>query len=76
MRDLIEALTLLLPYFDEDSYASQFPTHCEHDVLCVFPNREPDDDVKSKLSELGFEWGETDVSGGEPCFYSYTFGSC
>jgi hypothetical protein len=32
MKDLIEALGILLRYQKADTYA---PTHCEHDVLLV-----------------------------------------
>ncbi len=76
MKDLIEALTLLLPYFEEGSYHSRNPTHCEHDVLLVFPEKEVPEDVIERLSELGFSWGEHESAGGDDCFYSSRFGSC
>jgi hypothetical protein len=76
MEDLIKALTLLLPYFDDNSYSSRNPTHCEHDVLCLFPDREPPEEIKSQVEELGFGYGEHEVAGNKPCFYSYRFGSC
>jgi len=70
MKDLIEALQILLKYAD-DNYT---PTHCEHDVFYVYCGI----DVKTvnkedilKLAELSFVWdSEFD------CFYSYRFGSC
>jgi hypothetical protein len=70
MKDLIEALTILLKYGDPF-----FPTHCEHGKL--FVNINPDlvsnEDV-SHLRVLGFSPGndEFESSG----FVSYLFGSC
>ena len=69
MKDLIEALTILMKYGD-----SQFPIHCEHDVLImsgigVEENAVSVDDAK-RLYELGFDWNiEYD------CWVSYRFGS-
>lgn len=69
MKDLIEALTILLKYGNPPH-----PTNCEHDVLIICgidPNDVSIDD-KDKLEELGFfitnEYGE-------PYFASYKFGS-
>lgn len=72
MNDLIEALQILAKYDPND-----YPTHCEHDVLCVFvadPMAVSDVDIV-RLDQLGFDRGEPDASGGEVCFYSYRFGS-
>lgn len=76
MEDFIKALTLLLPYYNEDSYRSRNPTHCEHDVLCLFTDIEPPEEIKAQVKELGFSWGQHEVAGGEDCFYSHRFGSC
>lgn len=69
MKDLIEAITILMKYCGNEKY----PTHCEHDVL-YFPTvdydevTEPD---KIRLETLGFIQNKED--GG---FKSYRFGSC
>lgn len=70
MKDLIEALTILLKY-DNPAY----PTHCEHDVLTVMidPAVVSDED-KARLEELGFHPGAEDDWASE-CFQSYRFGS-
>jgi hypothetical protein len=69
MKDLIEALTILLKYGDPYS-----PTHCEHDILYV--NIDPalvsSEDV-SHLEHLGFSPGSYEFEYG---FVSYRFGSC
>lgn len=69
MKDLIEALTILLKYGDPPN-----PTCCEHDELFICgidPSvvSKPD---KKRLKELGFEI--TDESG-EPQFRSFRYGS-
>ena len=66
MGDLIRALTILAKYTD-----TQFPTHCEHDVMyvAVDPKCVSDADIKA-LGRLGF-----DVSDGA-MFQSTLFGSC
>jgi len=66
MKDLIEALQILLKYDDPD-----FPTGCEHDILRVYvdPVKVSHADVK-KLKELGFN-----IDLNFSCFYSYKFGS-
>lgn len=67
MKDLIEALTILLKYCENDVYT---PTHCEHDelhVTCVMSENVSEEDLK-KLEELGFH--PTDFG-----FKSYRFGS-
>lgn len=76
MDQLIEALQIMARYGNVP-----FPTHCEHDVLYVYPKVAPAQftagDV-DRLEELGFqvnrEAGETleDATG----FYSFRFGSC
>lgn len=88
MRDLIEALQIFSEYFTEDSFHSglahypqlrfkfEFPTHCEHDVLLIFPDLEVSAEDKARLDELGFSYGEHEVAGDEECFYSYKYGSC
>jgi hypothetical protein len=66
MKDLIEALTILLKY--GNPYA---PTHCEHDVLhvCIDPAQVSEED-KIRLAKLSFR---PDTMGG---FHSFRFGSC
>lgn len=69
MKDLIEALTILLKYGDTYN-----PTHCEHDILYVFAGVKVSEmnaeDVK-RLEELSFSPDEESGTG----FYSYRFGS-
>jgi hypothetical protein len=72
MKDLIEALTILMKYSDGEVHA---PTHCEHDIFLVAGcgiGREtiPDDDAE-KLLNLGFHW-----SSEYDCWASFRFGSC
>jgi hypothetical protein len=69
MKDLIEALTILLKYGDPYN-----PTHCEHDVLtvCGIDPSDVSDEDKKKLDELGFIVSNED---GDPCFISFRFGS-
>jgi hypothetical protein len=70
MKDLIEAITIMMKYCGNDKY----PTHCEHDVL-YFPNVDYDevsDEDKKRLEELGFVENTEFGSG----FMSYRFGSC
>jgi hypothetical protein len=67
MKDLIEALQILLKYGNPDN-----PTHCEHDVLWICgidPSTVSEEDVQ-KLDELGFHIDESD-----DCFKSYRYGS-
>ena len=67
MKDLIEALTILLKYGNPGH-----PTHCEHDELTIC-GIDPDDvsaKDKRRLDELGFF-----VSDGGGCFRSFRFGS-
>ena len=72
MRDLIEALIILLKYGNP-----QWPTHCEHDVMMIMeidPDNVSEGD-KNRLAELGFHHGPHEANGDEPCFNSYRFGS-
>ena len=74
MKNLIEALTILLKYAPDLDY----PTHCEHDVLIVNvdPHLVSSEDIKS-LEELGFfASNESDDSEYGDAFYSYKYGSC
>lgn len=67
MKDLIEALTILLKYGNPRN-----PTHCEHDELTIVdidPASVSDDD-KKRLDKLGFF-----VDDSEECFKSFRFGS-
>ena len=70
MKDLIEALTILIKY--GDAYA---PTHCEHDIFMVAGigvNRDavsPED--AGRLRALGFHWDNE-----HECWVSFRFGSC
>lgn len=71
MKDLIEALTILMKY-GTDSYS---PTHCEHDVLLVAgigikEGAVSEEDAK-RLDALGFHWN-TEYD----CWASFRFGSC
>ena len=69
MKDLIEALTILLKYGNPEN-----PTHCEHDTLYICgidPNKVSKQDKKD-LKKLGFEITE---EFGEKQFYSFKFGS-
>jgi len=69
VKDLIEALTLLLKYGNPRN-----PTHCEHDVLTICgidPDKVSDADKKT-LDKLGFIVSDED---GDPCFISFRYGS-
>ncbi len=67
MKDLIEALTILLKYDNP-----RYPTNCDHDELyvCVNPTKVSRGDIK-RLDELGF-FPNDDNDG----FISFRFGSC
>lgn len=67
---LIEALTILAKY---DNGETEYPTHCEHDVLYVQLS-EPVTDTsdRARLEELGFVPG---VDSGREVWMSYRFGS-
>ena len=67
MKDLIEALTILLKYGNPSH-----PTHCEHDELTICgidPDAVSDED-EARLDELGFFVSENDE-----CFKSFRYGS-
>ena len=69
MKDLIEALTILLKYGNPDH-----PTHCEHDIMYVYAGVHPDEvseEDKERLDELGF-FVEEEFD----CFASFKYGSC
>jgi hypothetical protein len=81
MKDLVEAFTIFLKYSQE-----VYPTHCEHDVMCVCvsPSLVSDED-KKRLCVLGFKYGGVNDDGDMDdeeeceygdCFYSYKYGSC
>jgi hypothetical protein len=72
MKDLIKALEIFAEYADPEY--SDYPTHCEHDVLMVCCNIQKDDISPahvSELDELGFFWS-TEFE----CWASFHFGSC
>lgn len=68
MKNLIEALTILLKYGD-----NPFPTHCEHDVLYLYPasGAQISKEDLEKLKELSFIYDE-ETNG----FSSFLYGSC
>jgi DNA-binding protein YbaB len=67
MKDLIEALQILMKYGNPD-----YPTHCEHDVLTINidPSLVSEEDTK-RLDKLGVFACED-----EEHFQSFKFGSC
>ena len=70
MKDLIEALTILLKYGDPTN-----PTHCEHDQLTICGIR-PENVTKedtARLDELGFF--VSDEGDGFQYFISFRFGN-
>jgi hypothetical protein len=70
MKDLIEALQILLKYANND----ENPTHCDHDQLYIGCGIELEKVTKEdidKLDELGFFWDEESEG-----FISFRFGSC
>ena len=69
MKELIEALQILLKYGDPRN-----PTHCEHDVLTIVgidPSDVSDED-KTRLEELGFIVSD---EYGDSMFRSFRYGS-
>lgn len=67
MEDLIEALQIMLKHGNVE-----YPTHCEHDELHVYPNSmDFTEDELARLEELGFH-SDDEGSG----FYSFKYGSC
>lgn len=68
MKDLIEALTILLKYGNPS-----YPTCCEHDVLIVHIDASTvSAEDLARLETLGFRVTE---EYGEPCFHSFRFGA-
>ena len=71
MKDLIEALTILLKYINGDEHS---PINCTHDEMHICCDIELEDvskeDIKS-LDELGFFWDDEFEH-----FMSFRFGSC
>ena len=72
MRDLIEALTILLKYGDPHS-----PLNCNHDevIICGINPKDVSTEDKKRLDSLGFfvsDGGYAD----ETWFKSFRFGSC
>lgn len=68
MKDLIEALTILLKYGNPRN-----PTHCEHDVLTICgidPANVSREDVE-RLAVLGFIVDNEN----DPAFISFRYGS-
>ncbi len=70
MKDLIEALQILLKYANDN----RKPIHCEHDQLYIGCgielNMVSNDDI-NKLDDLGIFWSDADEG-----FISFRFGSC
>lgn len=66
MKDLIEALQILLKYGNP-----RYPTYCDHDKLniCGIEPSDVSKEDKGKLEKLGFVMDEESI-------YSYKFGSC
>jgi len=69
VKDLIDALTILLKYGNPE-----YPTHCEHDQLyiCGIDPEEVSKEDKKQLKKLGFEITKEH---GEKQFYSFKYGS-
>ena len=70
MKELIEALTIILKYKN-----LQWPTHCEHDVLYVVEVTEDEvsEEDKKRLNELGFHYSNDSECG--PSWLSFRYGS-
>ena len=74
MKELIEALQILLKYKDDVKY----PTHCEHDVLyiCGYEKVIFSEEDILRLKELGFIMPDKKFDGMEgEQIYSYKYGS-
>ena len=67
MGDLIEALQIFMKYRNE-----KWPTHCEHDVMCVVGIAEDELSAEDKqiVTDAGFLWSEE-----HDCWISFRFGS-
>lgn len=72
MKDLIEALTILMKYLDNENGDSV--THCEHDKLSVMVQKTVSKKDAARLDELGFFLDE-DVDEEARCWSSFRFGS-
>lgn len=72
MKDLIEALQILLKYSDP---SDKFPTHCEHDILYIGAGIDDLSKISKedidRLDELGIIWSDEHEG-----FISFRFGSC
>ena len=66
MKDLIEALTILMKY----QKPTRCPTHCEHDIMMVKVDEEVSQEDKDRLDNLSFNYNED-----HDCYTSYRFGS-
>ena len=72
MKDLIEALTILLKYGDPHN-----PLNCEHDevIICGIDPKDVSTEDKKRLEDLGL-FVSDDEYAGETWFKSSRFGSC
>lgn len=68
MEDLIKSLQIFLRHGNV-----KFPTHCEHDIMYIFPNNPEGftEEEVAELDKLGWHWDEDDES-----WQSFKFGSC
>ena len=68
MKELIEALIVFQRYSE-----NEYPTHCEHDALCVCHIEQSDmSEVDREYVEArSFFWNEE-----YDCWSSYKYGSC
>jgi hypothetical protein len=68
MKDLIEALTILSKYTD-----NEYPTNCSHDWLgvCHIEEGAVSAEDAARLEQLGFLWDDE-----YECWGSFRFGSC
>jgi hypothetical protein len=73
MKDLIEALTILLKYGDPAN-----PLNCNHDevIICGIDPKDVSDEDKKKLDDLGFFVSDGEGYADETWFMSHRFGSC
>lgn len=68
MKDLLEAITIMMKYSNDE-----YPTNCDHDILrfnSIDSTKVSKEDLK-RLEELGFEDDRDDIGG----FYSFKYGS-
>ena len=72
MKDLIEALTILLKYGDPHN-----PCNCNHDelMICGIDPKDVSDEDTKRLDRLGFFVSDAEYAD-ETWFMSYRFGSC